>query len=54
MSAIPPSDAPVLPSSSMSSIDLEDQNQFSSRKSKDEKGEGEGLLSFRGVPLEII
>ncbi|CAI9297796.1 unnamed protein product [Lactuca saligna] len=29
MSAIPPSDAPVLPSSSMSSIDLEDQNQFS-------------------------
>nr|KAJ0195269.1 hypothetical protein LSAT_V11C700343770 [Lactuca sativa] len=49
MSAIPPSDAPVLPSSSMSSIDLEDQNQFSSRKSKDEKGEGEGLLSFRGL-----
>nr|KAJ0205451.1 hypothetical protein LSAT_V11C500250690 [Lactuca sativa] len=54
MSAIPPSDVPVLPSSSMSSIDLEDQNQFSSRKSMDEKGEAEGLLSFRGVPLEII
>ncbi|CAI9299678.1 unnamed protein product [Lactuca saligna] len=49
MSAIPPSDAPMLPSSSMSSIDLQDQNQFSSRKSKDEKGEGEGLLSFRGL-----
>nr|KAJ0218167.1 hypothetical protein LSAT_V11C300134840 [Lactuca sativa] len=49
MSAIPPSDVPVLSSSSMSSIDLEDQNQFSSRKSKDEKGEGEGLLSFRGL-----
>ncbi|KAL7586860.1 hypothetical protein Lser_V15G37643 [Lactuca serriola] len=52
MSAIPPSAVPVSPSSSMSSIDLEDQDQFSSRKSKDEKGEGEGLLSFRGVPLE--
>lgn len=49
---VPP---PVSPSSggSRSSIDLEDQDQFLSKKSKDDfRGEGDGLLSFRGVPLE--
>ncbi|KAJ9554264.1 hypothetical protein OSB04_018309 [Centaurea solstitialis] len=53
MSSIPPSAIPpVSPTDSISSLDLEDQDQFSSKQSgKDEKGEG-GLLSFRGVTLE--
>ncbi|KAI3733604.1 hypothetical protein L6452_13049 [Arctium lappa] len=54
MSSIPPSSLPpVSPTNSISSLDLEDQDQFSNKKSgKDEKGEGDGLLSFRGVTLE--
>lgn len=54
MSSVPPNTIPpVSPISTKSSIDLEDKDQFSSNKSgKDEKGEAEGLLSFRGVPLE--
>nr|XP_043636409.1 uncharacterized protein LOC122607494 [Erigeron canadensis] len=55
MSSIPPNTVPpVSPINTTSSlVDLEDQDHFSSNSSgKDEKGEGEGLLSFRGVPLE--
>ena len=54
MSSVPPNTIPpVSPITTKPSIDLEDKDQFSSNKSgKDEKGEAEGLLSFRGVPLE--
>ncbi|KAI3516388.1 hypothetical protein L1887_15303 [Cichorium endivia] len=54
MSSIPPNSVPPASpgSATRSSLDLEDQDQFSSKKSKDDKGEGGGLLSFRGVPLE--
>lgn len=51
MSSIPPSSVPpVSPANSLPSLDLEDQDQFSNKKSG--KDDGEGLLSFRGVTLE--
>ncbi|XP_024990399.1 uncharacterized protein LOC112524689 isoform X2 [Cynara cardunculus var. scolymus] len=54
MSSIPPNTVPpVSPNNSIPSLDLEDQDQFSSKKSgMNEKGESEGLMSFRGVTLE--
>ncbi|KAI7726704.1 hypothetical protein M8C21_000269 [Ambrosia artemisiifolia] len=55
MSSVPPSTIPppVPPTTNSRSILLEDQDHLSSNKlGKDEKSEGEGLVSFRGVPLE--
>ncbi|KAJ0725682.1 hypothetical protein HanPI659440_Chr12g0461641 [Helianthus annuus] len=52
MSSVPPSTVapPVSPITNSRSIVLEDQDHL--KLGKDEKGEGEGLVSFRGVPLE--
>ncbi|KAI3696551.1 hypothetical protein L1987_79570 [Smallanthus sonchifolius] len=55
MSSVPPSTIPPPVSLTINSRStlLEDQDHLSSIKlGKDEKGEGEGLMSFRGVPLE--
>ncbi|KAK1425933.1 hypothetical protein QVD17_21298 [Tagetes erecta] len=55
MSSVPPSTIPQLvsPTASSRSTLLEDQDHLSfNRLVKDEKGEGEELVSFRGVPLE--
>ncbi|XP_050374315.1 uncharacterized protein LOC126791863 [Argentina anserina] len=57
MSSIPqntaPPPAPIKAASSKPSFDLEDWDQFSSMKLQKSKKTGyEGLLSFRGVPLE--
>ncbi|XP_071691039.1 uncharacterized protein [Rutidosis leptorrhynchoides] len=53
MSAVPPSNVPPvspITNATPSLVDLDGQDHFSS--GKDEKDEVEGLLSFRGVPLE--
>ncbi|KAD5960192.1 hypothetical protein E3N88_11664 [Mikania micrantha] len=55
MSSVPPSTIPpsVSPNTNSRSTFLEDQDHLSSNKmGNDEKVEGEGLVSFRGVPLE--
>ncbi|KAK9060282.1 hypothetical protein SSX86_020986 [Deinandra increscens subsp. villosa] len=55
MSSVPPNTIPppVSPTTSSRSALLEDHDLLSSNKlGKDEKVEGEGLMSFRGVPLE--
>ncbi|KAL8204295.1 hypothetical protein R6Q57_009918 [Mikania cordata] len=55
MSSVPPNTIPssVSPTTNSRSTFLQNQDHLSSNKlGKDEKVEGEGIVSFRGVPLE--